>query len=291
MSFHRAQKRLILAPGVTVLVRDATHLQFGLDATRSGVIASPHAAQLAEIFGGLASPCTPELLIGAIVSQTGVDNAAARSLIDDLVAFRILIPPVRPTVYMVGSSPLAEVLEEHLHEAGFVVRSPRRDESDAVFMASTDPSVPTLVVDNLARSNITAGIMQSRLGLVLPVTLMDHRVIIGPMRNRGRGACIMCLHLTLTDLDHRWHAVATQAQEIPQRIDHSVAIAAAAEVSALLRRVDGAMVPPGVASATPAAGDYVVVDPFVTPYRTEATLGEHESCPVCTHARTRAGSG
>src|SRR5699024_7272103 len=63
---------------------------------------------------------------------------------------------------------------------------------------------------------------------VLPVVLRELDVVIGPLLHAG-GPCVRCLHLTLTDEDLRWPAVATQlASETNPGIDPVVSQLAAA---------------------------------------------------------------
>src|SRR5690625_506397 len=63
---------------------------------------------------------------------------------------------------------------------------------------------------------------------VLPVVVRELDVVIGPLLHAG-GPCVRCLHLTLTDEDPRWPAVATQlASETNLGIDPVVNQLAAA---------------------------------------------------------------
>ena len=63
---------------------------------------------------------------------------------------------------------------------------------------------------------------------VLPVVVRELDVVIGPLLHAG-GPCVRCLHLTLTDEDLRWPAVATQlASETNPGIDPVVSQLAAA---------------------------------------------------------------
>jgi len=72
---------------------------------------------------------------------------------------------------------------------------------------------------------------------VLPIVVRELDVVIGPLLHAG-GPCVRCLHLTLTDEDPRWPAVATQlASETNPGIDpvviHLAAALAAHQVIAI----------------------------------------------------------
>ncbi|SER59238.1 hypothetical protein [Corynebacterium cystitidis] len=270
-----------LARGVAVVVRDSTHLQFGLDATRAGVITTPHAHALAEIFRELTSPVPRGLLITDITARTGTDDLTAAALIDDLVAFRILVPRFRDSVYVLGRSPLAKHLCAHFSDIGFSVRRPMRSETDAEFLGRVPQAAAAVLVDKLAWSHTLAARMQYSQHLVLPVNTIDQHVVVGPVRTRGVGPCLVCHQLHYAQVDGKWNAVVSRFPAGPPSTDPTVIAAGVAAASTQLRRAIGPALPPGVTHTLPAPGEIVVADPFATPALSTRTMARHPQCPVC----------
>ena len=113
---------IALAMGVQILSRGPHALQFGLDATRSGIIEVGDARAVAAVLDSLSTPRPlPEVVRRLAVSM---DADAARSLIQDLIAYRVLVEVSRPEVLLIGTSTLANTLVETLRASGIHVRSP-----------------------------------------------------------------------------------------------------------------------------------------------------------------------
>lgn len=62
----------------------------------------------------------------------------------------------------------------------------------------------------------------------LPVVASDRSVAVGPFVEPGRGPCLYCAHLTRTDADTTWPAVATQLWGRPPPRMSALTVAAAA---------------------------------------------------------------
>ncbi|MHA2788295.1 hypothetical protein ACXZ66_03965 [Corynebacterium sp. S7] len=283
--------RLVLASGVNIILRDATHIQFGLDATRTGVLESPLAPELAELLHTLSTPIARPLAAEEFAVRTGADRAEIESLFDELLSYKVLIPPNGRTVYLVGSSPLAVEISGQLHDLGFRVRRPTRGETDNAFLAQIDPANPVLLVDRLAHSRSLAPALTRLAPNAVPVTIFDHRALVGPARIAGHGPCLLCLQLGLTKIDERWHHVSAQLPGGPLRVDPTVIAVAAAEAVAFVRRLIDEQIPPGIVVKRLRPGDYVLLDPFVEPAREVGAMPQSEVCPVCLQARHASGIG
>lgn len=271
--------RVQLAHGVSVIQRGPNMLQFGLDATRTGVIETPVAAELRPLLDGCRTPTRVAKLDEAL--QAHIDAEAARSLVADLLSYRILVPADRPQVAMLGTSAVAKATAGILEDGGVTVRSPLRRESDMAFLAGMHQWVPLAVVDTLSRAQQAAFVVKQRTGPVLPVSAVDARVFVGPLHLGVGDACLNCLHLHLIDRDAGWeHAVAT----VPGgnlRPDPVVVAAGATVAATQLRRLAGVPDPPGVSAPPPVAGQVTVVDPFAPQPIAAIAVAQHPRCRVC----------
>src|SRR5699024_9305124 len=120
---------LRLADGAHVYLRGRDALQFGLDATRAGVIETSHAPLImATLLGARRGRTREELVTG--LCGAGLSRAAAVSLLDDLLVYRILVPRRERSVILLGRGRLAQSLSELLHRSGVDVRTPMRGESE-----------------------------------------------------------------------------------------------------------------------------------------------------------------
>lgn len=274
----------LIARGVAIVVRDGDHLQFGLDATRAGIIATPHAETLAEIFNKLHQPVTRDWLVGTIAARTATDRTTAGVLVDDLIAFRILAPQTRDSVYVLGHSPLARALCSHLNDVGFSVRRPMRHETDVEFIGRVPPPSATVLVDKLAAAQPLALRLRRVPNVILPVHAVDQHVVVGPVRTRGVGPCLVCTQLHYGQVDGMWNSITMRFPAGPLSTDPTVIAAGVAAVSAQLRRSVGPRLPPGITHTRPAPGEVVVADPFATPALSTRMVERHPKCPVCSGA-------
>ncbi|WP_460490478.1 hypothetical protein, partial [Corynebacterium nasicanis] len=209
-------KKLRLADGAHVYLRGRDALQFGVDATRAGVIETSQAPLIMATLLGSRRPRTrPDLVAG--LTGAGLHRAAADSLLDDLLAYRILIPHAGASVILLGRGRLAQLLTELLTSAGVSVRSPIRGESEYAYLAATEITVPVVVVDRLAHSRSMAPMLTRFAPTSVPVSLVDHRGVIGPLRIDAHGPCPLCHDLHRTDRDALWHRVVTQLPGGPAR--------------------------------------------------------------------------
>lgn len=268
-----------LAHGVSVFQRGPGLLQFGLDATRTGLIESEKAEELLLLIDACANPTPLHLLTSAVRHHVGADEA--RSIIADLVSFRILVPVTGPQVLMLGASPLAGAIAATLQRSGVAVRTPLSNDRASTFLALYDEDTVLAVVDLLPRSADIARLTRQRRGPVIPVAMVDSRVFVGPLRQPGTGACPHCAHLHLADRDVAFDDGLEFFPHGPVSPDPVVLAAGAAWASAFIRRVAGMPDPPGVSAKHPVAGQCDVVDPFGPNLVTSRFLFPHPRCGVC----------
>lgn len=271
---------LAYAPGVRPYARDERAVQFGLDATRSGIVELP-AADALRVLRTLSAP-TPLADIVSGLSKVGeLDAQSAREIVNDLVAFRILVPRPAATALVVGRSELTSRIIESLSESGMTVRSPLREQSLGSFLARHAAHAPVFLVDQLAHAEPLARSLRHHGGWIVPCSLIESRVRIGPLAHAGIGPCPMCTQLHDVDRDEAWHTIAAALPAGPESVDSTVAAAGAAMATVIARRIVRIPDPPGVAAPAPAVGDIAHIDPFGSPTITMSQQSRHARCPVC----------
>lgn len=273
--FERAR----LADGVSVFQRGPTMVQFGLDATRTGVLEVAQPAATAQVLSDAARPIALHALTAALREVLGAD--ASRRIVADLVAYRLLVSAVAPHVVVLGTSPLAARLAALLHECRMAVHAPRKHQPDADFLAGCDERVPLVVVDQLARAGALARMAKHRPGPVLPVATVDSRVLVGPLRGGLADPCLCCVNLHVAERDASWERGVHAFPHGPATPDPVVIAAGAAAAAVAIRRVAGAPDPPGVSAPRLQPGQLAVVDPFGPQLVTHHTWDPHPRCTVC----------
>ncbi|WP_342319191.1 hypothetical protein [Corynebacterium mayonis] len=267
---------LRFAPGTTAVVRGPRSVQFGADATRSGVVDAPSAAALVKLLQELKSPTRLDTVLARAESVCGFTPEETMSLVNDLVAYRVLVAHTPRGALIIGRSAVSTALLQLLASARIHVRTLLPGESIDRFLSTTDPTAPMAVVDNPLSAMHLAHLTRHRPGPVISVTLVDARVFIGPL-----GPCLYCAHLYHVDRDANWLHVARMLREASPTPDPLVVSAGAAAVARIMRRLCGAPDPPGVSAPAPPRGTQIVVDPFAPEPISQHQLGPHPSCPVC----------
>lgn len=271
------EARLQFAPGVRPFLRAPGVIQFGADATRTGMITTEHADKLLAELRKLARPRSTRAAVRGIGEHLGED--AARSLVADLVAYRLLVPERGPQALVIGGGALTTKIHEVLAGAGVTVRSPMPHEAAATFLKRHDPWPPIVAVNCDKIAGELAGAARSRRGPLVPVTHLDARVLIGPVC-AAPGPCPMCAQLYLLERDPNWDLVCGHmpggTSPEPTSLSAGAALAALA-----VRRLAGVPDPPGVSGPMPAPGEVISVDPFAAVPVTRTNLSPHPGCPVC----------
>ncbi|SDS36925.1 hypothetical protein [Corynebacterium timonense] len=269
------------APGATVLLRGPASIQFGIDATRSGVIETPVAAALADVLSCLRVPTRLDALAERARRACGLSENDTLSLVAELVSYRVLLTGTPRPVALIGRSPLAAAITPLLVAARIPVRAPLRGESPERFLDNCDPTIPLVVVDQLSAATIFAHALRRHTGPTFAASLIDARTFLGPLKTGHGGPCLHCTHLYHHDRDANWGRVTRQARANPTPPDPLVVAAGAAAAACIIRRLCGAPDPPGVSAPAPERGTFVVVDPFGPVPFTRDVLDPHPSCPVC----------
>ena len=269
-----------LGHGVHVLARGQGAVQFGMDATRSGIVDSHAAPALVDTLTSTKWPISIGELREEVVGRCGVDKHEARSLIDDLCGYNILIPSARTAVAVLGETHLAHEISRILEASGAVVRTRLTRESTRAFLLR-HLSSPLVVVDG-GREYLTWGkTVKRHRNWVVPVMSFDSRVIVGPVSNHPTQACGMCAHMHVSDQDPHAHVAAEQLADGPRTMDPAVAAVGAAAAAVTVRRLAGIPDPPGVVAEAPGAGWTAVVDPLGAEPLVPLEMEPHPRCPVC----------
>lgn len=278
--------RVRLAPATTMLVRPGYAIQFGVDATRAGVLELGRPELMAGTLRALhgARQPGPAAELVRRLTLAGLTGPAAASVVEDLLAFRILevVPAVRPSVAVLGQGKLAVLVAELLSQEDLTVRVPLPGERPALFLARCSGGV-TIGVDMLARGPILAAPVIRRGGSYLPVTAFDGRGIIGPLRVAGQVPCPLCVDLQAARADADWRHVMAQLPtgpgDSPAALRHLVA-ARAVGLAGRLARVEY----PDASGSPPAAGQVIELSP--TAGEQHRHLEPEPTCPACwEHAR------
>ncbi|UIZ92641.1 hypothetical protein JZY91_02285 [Corynebacterium sp. CNCTC7651] len=274
-----AHTRVRLANGAHVLQRSPTMLQFGLDATRTGIIETPSAQDLRPLIDGWVTPRQLRAIMRQL--QDIMDREAAAALVADLLAYRVLVPDAPAQVYLSGTSPLSKQIARLLSQSGIFVRLAGRTDAEVRFLATAESWVPMVLVDHMARARALTDLTKRRTGAVLHVATVDSRVVIGPLRTSRADPCLVCLHLHCVDRDAGWELAVEQLPGGLMRPDPVVVAAGAALASGVIRHVVGVPDPPGVSAPRLKPGHVRIVDPFGPQLVRDQAVTPHPRCGVC----------
>lgn len=267
-----------LAAGAQVFLRGRDAVQFGLDATRAGIVETSHAPVIMATLLSTRRARRRRDLVVALV-RAGLAEAAARSLLDDLLAYGILVPAVSRSIILLGRGRLADSTADLLERSGVRVRAPIRGESEYSYLASAEVDVPVLVVDRLAHSRATAPMLTRLARTWAPVSVLDHRGVIGPLRIDAHGPCPLCADLHRTDVDGFWHRTVSQMPAGALHPAPAVVAMLAAQAATVAAELLGVPPPPGHAPLGLRAGEVFTVDPLAGVHR--EVMAVHPRCPVC----------
>lgn len=260
---------VLLDASAQILIRPDSAIQFGVDATRSGVL---------EVEPQLAAGIVPVLLalrkptaIGVVVDKltaAGMREAAATTLLEDLLALGVLREAAAPQILLLGAGTLVDATAALLEAGGLRPRTPLPRETTVEFLRM--PASQVLVLNRLAHTTTLAPLLARRAPTYLSAALLDSRGLIGPGRRAAHGPCLMCVDLHRSDIDPHWHALVTQQPNGPVHPDPVAQAATAARLAALVQRDSWR------------AGDVEEVDVYAGAYL-RSRLDTHPRCPVCWH--------
>ncbi|HCG46730.1 TOMM precursor leader peptide-binding protein [Corynebacterium flavescens] len=276
---YQGGELLQLTYGCQAVVREPGVVQFGADATRMGLIEVTGATEVAAVLNALAEPA-PRARIIEDLRDCGLGVMASSSLVADLVGYGILRPPAMASyLTILGDSVLAGRLRAMAQSDGFELRTPLGEESLGSYASSLDSDIPVVAVDSLADPVDTANALDGHGLTWLPVSLLDSRGFIGPLRRGEQGPCPLCAHLHRVDADPRWHHVSQQLAQTPGIADPAAIQAVAAQALIQIRKLAGRPLPPGASGATMLNGEVLEVDVYGR--NQQRFLNEHRRCPVC----------
>ena len=240
-----------LSPAAHVFVRPGPALQFGVDATRAGVIDGIDEEHMSGILRTLLRARTDIAWseLSRSLVEAGLPRSVAETLLEELFDYRVLRPAPTGTqdVYVLGHSPLASIITSAFTTCGFRVSTP----------------------------------LVRRRGTFIPISLIDGRGTIGPLHINGAGPCPLCMDLHRMAVDEHWPTLLAQVAAAHTTHDPVVAHATAARLLSVVTTLQGTSYePPGTPLLQFQPGDLLEVDP----YRLDVTLmsyESHPSCPAC----------
>lgn len=271
------KRSFILAPSASVLERPNNQIQFGYDAFSAGVIEA-HPDHYAEVFSVLRSCANEQTRLATKLSNAGLDDIAAQSLIADLTTYGILreVGP-KPVVAVLGTTHAADLVRDTLTRSDITVRSPLSKENEFNFINHLGQHIPIIVVDFLHRIEALSPLLCRRPN-VIPAALCDVTALVGPIRIGGKGPCINCLGEHERGKDQHWLEVAADYK--PKRYDPVAEVALAAKVTAVATAMVGIQPGAGAAPHPISAGAVTRTDPFALT-TTHDTMTTHRLCRYC----------
>ncbi|AZA09794.1 hypothetical protein [Corynebacterium pseudopelargi] len=266
---NSSQRVLRLSPSASLLRRSAHELQFGLDATRAGIVETlpGRARELGEV---LEQPATHQQLAQRI-QHVGYSLSEAYGLIDDLLVHGILRPTPRegPVVLVGELAGIGRILRRELRGR---IRTRAKDSAALIESASADTPIVVLAPHETPE---LVPLLATK-STVFPVQSIDGAGVIGPLRLRGHGPCILCADLLRTAGDPLWarlrKATSAAGLEAPARL------ATAAALLALIRGLEIPNPSPGQSGVMPTPGLELVCNGFKVCHR---VVEQYSLCPLC----------
>lgn len=271
---------LQLAPGIHILRRGRNAVQCGLDARRGAIIEVEKAALVTEALRLLYQP-TPQHVLHSRLLDAGVPAVFISDLIEELIGYGIIQHHQSHTVLVVGSTPFAQYMREHLREKSITVRSPLAGESPTRTFREL-PSPPlVLLVDTFGVDNHTAVFLARNARHLISAAVIDSTAYITTLRQRGEGLCPRCIDLTATEHDPAFMSIARQFMQVRiHRQDPTLIAAAAAVTGIAVEDVLGTPRATGEPAPHRLPGEMKIVEPYSEQVHTQL-LEPHPHCPIC----------
>lgn len=206
-----------LAGHCLVLQRDHRSIQFGLDATRDGILVCRDDERIHHIMRVLRNARTP-VTMGALIrnlGEAGMSTHRARTVVADLLLAGILADerPIATEVLAIGHPKATNAIAGALTRLpGITVRNPDGacgpDPTSAVMEVRRD--TPIVAVNFTYPSGALCKSFVVNPSTVIPVTLTARRLRIGPLHINGHGPCLVCEQLRRSSIDPQWMRIARQ---------------------------------------------------------------------------------
>lgn len=276
----------ILSPDIGIFLRDSTHIQFGLDSTRAGIIESPNAALLVDVLRTAQhdQPRT-QFQWERTFAAAGMTMLAARSLLHDLVEYRIMRAlHTSRRIVVLGDSPLAASIRQMCFARGLGVRSPLDWESLQVYLSTMEPGTVVLAIDQLHQAPEIAAALHALPDSCswMPISIVDARGFIGPLRIKDSGPCPLCFELHRAAFDPRWAVITRQLATTTIAPDEQVLAAVTAQAAVIIDWLAGRPLPPGAPHRRFYAGELFDIDIYGKSQH--QLVGPHQQCPACFNA-------
>lgn|SRR5699024_243606 len=278
--------KYFLSRDIGIFLRDSTHIQFGLDSTRAGIIESPNAHELVDILRSAQhEDAQSTYQWERAFAGAGMSMLAARSLLHDLVEYRIMhLRTTAPRVVILGTSLLAQSIRQMCFSRGLGVRSPLDWESLTMYLSTMEAGTVVLVIDQLHQTATIAAALHALPETCswMPISLVDSRGFIGPLRLHGKGPCPLCFELHRAAFDPRWAMITQQLGAMSTVPDEQVLAAVTAQTAVILDWLTGRPFPAGAPHKRFYAGELFDIDIYGKSQH--QVMGPHERCPACFHA-------
>lgn len=281
---------LRLNPSASLVFRSRRNVQFGLETFRTAVVTFPThlcATRTVTFLNSTHDPLSREDTIAGLV-KCGNQPGNARALVEDLIAFRVLVPAHPPVeMAIVGTGALATAVRELMPADCINVRYSAPSETESRFLARMPAGTPIILVDSLIEAPSYSTALRGKTDTIVQGYILDGRGYAGPTMVAGDGPCPLCLELYRLDLDPRWRMLVSQSLVRKGARDPLLVSVTAAHIVALCLRTAGFhCVQPGVGNyfhdpVSPAIpGELVVVDPYALSL-THKVMKPHPHCPEC----------
>ena len=281
---------LQLNPAASLLFRSRVDIQFGLDTTRTAVVTFPTQACATSTVTFLAStrqPASRQDIINGL-TRCGNKKETAYALVEDLIAFRVLVPTSPPVeMALVGSGGLATAVQELMPADIIHLRTSGPSETDSRFLARVPAGIPIILLDALVEAPTHTLVLSKKTNTIVQGYVLDGRGFAGPIMVDGDGPCPLCVELYRIDRDPRWRMLVAQSLVRKGARDPLILASTAAHIVALSLRAAGIRVAqPGAGNffhdpPSPAIpGEFVVVDPYSLTL-THEVMKPHPHCPAC----------
>ncbi|MFI5505581.1 hypothetical protein ACFLIN_09640 [Corynebacterium kutscheri] len=240
---------VILNPGAHIFLRPHA-LQFGMDATRSGIVELPDylCQPLVHIFHRLRQPMRKDYLLDQL-GAIGMDRYSAKVLLNELLTLGVLHSCTQlPHIAVIGRGVATTATIRLLSDLGFPIIRLNAQENTALVLANIDPDTPLVLINELIHMAELANIV-GKFTTIIPANIIDGRILIGPTRIHGTGPCPYCLVLRLHDQDPYWHEIMSQKTS-HINADPLTHIALASQVCALVANLYLPTPAPGLPTRT-----------------------------------------
>ncbi|ANE03430.1 hypothetical protein [Corynebacterium crudilactis] len=259
--------QIALTNSAQVLIRPDSAIQFGVDATRAGVL-NIDPALSSQVVPILRNLRTARSIVDVVrdLGSVGLAPTAAQSLLEDLLEFGVVRESAGEQVLLFGDGSLVDVTAFLLETSGFIPRPHMNNEPAREFFEL--PSSHVLILNRLAHSRRLAPLLNQAVPTYLCASIIDSRGVIGPGRRNGVGPCLMCIDLHRCDIDPHWLAIVNQQPNGPSFPDPVTEMATAARLVAW------------VTADSWLSGSVEEVNPHD---RTNSvhTFSVHPKCPLC----------